>query len=80
MANQRIYPKPPFKKYVKTETGVILESDGKYIVPHSFSKNGCPIVRWGYDITYSRHGRDMIITFGERIVATADTKEELEND
>ncbi len=79
------YPQPPFKKYVKTETGKILPyhyKDGstRYCVPHSYNKNGCPLVRFGFDISYSVYFKDGSgsITFSERVVATADTIEELE--
>lgn len=84
MAN-KTYPQPPFKKYVKTESGVIIEScfkDGssRYCVSHSYSKNGCPLLRYGFDISYTRYFKDGTgsITFSERVVATADTIEELE--
>ena len=81
------YPQPPFKKYVKTESGKIIPScykDGsnRYYVPHSDNKNGCPLVRFGFDISYSVYFKDGSgsITFSERVVATADTKEELEDE
>lgn len=83
MAN-KTYPQPPFKKYVKTESGVIIEScfkDGssRYCVPHSYNKNGCPLLRYGFDIGYNTYFKDDTgsITFRERVVATADTIEEL---
>lgn len=86
MAN-KTYPQPPFKKYVKTETGKILSyhyKDGstRYCVPHSYNKNGYPLVRFGFDISYSVYFKDGSgsITFSERVVATADTQEELESD
>ena len=79
------YPQPPFKKYVKNESGAIIESrykDGssRWYVPHSYSKNGCPLVRFGFDISYTRYFKDGTgsITFSERVVATANTVEELE--
>lgn len=74
------YPQPPFKKYVKTENGKIIPSSNRYIVPHSYNKNGCPLVRFGFDIQYVFYFKDGSgsITFSERIVATADTIEELE--
>lgn len=81
----KTYPQPPFKKYVKTESGAIIEScykDGSYrfYVPHSYNKNGCPLLRYGFDISYTRYFKDGTgsITFSERVVATADTVEELE--
>lgn len=81
------YPQPPFKKYVKTESGKIIPScfsDGtsRYCVPHSYNKNGCPLFRYGFDISYTAYFKDGsgTITFSERVVATADTKEELENE
>lgn len=81
----KTYPQPPFKKYVKTESGVIIEScykDGsnRCCAPHSYSKNGCPLLRHGFDINYTRYFKDGTgsITFSERVVATADTVEELE--
>ena len=83
----KTYPQPPFKKYVKTESGVIIEScykDGssRFYVPHSYSKNGFPLLRYGFDISYTRYFKDGTgsITFSERVVATADTKEELEDE
>lgn len=83
MAN-KTYPQPPFKKYVKTESGVIIEScfkDGssRYCVPHSYNKNGRPLLRYGFDISYNKYFKDGTgsITFRERVVATADTIEEL---
>ena len=81
----KTYPQPPFKKYVKTESGTIIEScykDGssRYCVPHSYNKNGCPLLRYGFDINYTIYFKDGTgsMTFSERVVATADTIEELE--
>lgn len=74
------YPQPPFKKFVKTENGKIIPSSSRYIVPHSYNKNGCPLVRFGFDIqcvVYFKDGSGSI-TFSERIVATANTIEGLE--
>lgn len=83
MAN-KTYPQPLFKKYVKTESGKIIPyyyKDGstRYCVPHSYSKNGCPLLRYGFDINYTKYFKDGTgsITFSERVVATADTIEEL---
>lgn len=83
----KTYPQPPFKKFVKTETGKILPScysngSTRHYEPHSYNKNGCPLVRFGFDIQYVVYFKDGTgsITFMERVVATADTREELENE
>ena len=76
------YPQPPFKKYVLTENGDVLEPDYKYanIEPAVYNKKGYPLFRFGWTIMYSKHFVDGsgIITFNCKIIATADTKEELE--
>ena len=81
----KTYPQPPFKKYVKTESGALIESrykDGssRFCVPQAYGKNGCPLLRYGFDISYTKYFEDGTgsITSSERVVATADAVEELE--
>ena len=75
------YPQPPFKKFVKCEYGKILEvQPHNHIEPAVFSKNGKPLTRFGWTITYTEYFANGIITFVDKVIATADTKEELENE
>ena len=78
----KVYPQPPFKKFVKTESGEILEPNYNTanIEPAVYNRNGYPLFRFGWEIRYTRYFIDGSgsITFGEKIIATADTKEELE--
>lgn len=76
------YPQPPFKRFVKTENGDILEPSYRSdnIEPAVFSKKtGRPLFQFGWAITYSKPFVDGSgwITFNCKIIATADTKEEL---
>lgn len=77
----KVYPQPPFKKFVKTEVGDILQPDYKsiWIEPAVYNKKGYPLFRFGWLIMYDKHFEDGsgIITLSCKIVATADTKEEL---
>ena len=76
------YPQPPFKRFVKCEHGKILEPNYETanIEPATYNKNGHPLFRFGWTITYTGYFSDGsgTITFIDKIVATADTKEELE--
>lgn len=78
----KVYPQPPFKKFIKTEKGDILEPDYKsaQIEPAVYNRNGYPLFRFGWSITYSKRFLDNsgFVTFNCKIIATADTKEELE--
>ena len=80
-------PQPPFKRFVKTKRGVILEPNyhTAKIEPATFSKKtGLPLFQYGWEIVYRGH---MVNKQGDclgevevcdLIVATADTREELE--
>lgn len=77
------YPQPPFKKYVLTENGDVLEPNyhTANIEPAVYSKKtGRPLFQFGWTIMYSKRFVDGsgFITFNCKIIATADTKEELE--
>ena len=77
------YPQPPFKRYVKCQHGKILEPDYKTanIQPATYnSKTNYPMFQFGWTITYTGWFKDGsgCITFEDKIVATADTLEELE--
>lgn len=79
------YPQPPFKKFVKTEGGKILETEKHRlsIQPAVYNKNGYPLVRFGWEIGYGgtifdKDGKAVgLIDFVDKIAATADTKEDL---
>ena len=75
----KVYPQPPFKKYVKTESGEILKTENHSIEPAVFSKYMRPLVRFGWVITFSRRFKDGSgwLTLCEKIIQTADTKAEL---
>jgi len=72
------YPQPPFKKYIKTDLGAILEVDKHRIEPSE--GNG---KKYGWEIIYSGWMIDdtnktkTSVSLSDLIIATADTKEEL---
>lgn len=80
------YPQPPFKKYVKTSNGTILLVGEKRYYPAVYNKRGTPLVRFGWEICWGGQVADKegniiaFVDFCDVIVATADTKEELENE
>ena len=51
----KVYPQPPFKRYVKCEYGKILEPNYKTanIEPAVYNKRGTPLFRFGWTITYT---------------------------
>lgn len=75
------YPQPPFKRFVKCQYGKILEPNYKTanIEPAVYNKKtGLPMFQFGWTITYWAPFKDGSggITFVDKIVKTADTKEE----
>lgn len=77
------YPQPPFKRFVKLSAGKILELDWRTPEPAVYSKRGKPLPRFGWQVSYDGYIYEEgsltgIITFCDVIVATADTKEELD--
>ena len=80
----KVYPQPPFKKFVKTKSGYLVE-----VKPHSnvepavYNKNGYPLTRFGWEISWGATMVDKdgkvtgFIDLVDVIVETADTKEEL---
>ena len=78
----KTYPQPPFKKFVKTKSGFILEPNYRKadITPACFNRNGTPLFRFGWEISWEGKFADNggYVSLCDLIVATADTKEELE--
>ena len=80
----RKYPQPPFMKYVKTKCGYIVETENRFIEPAVFDKNGRPLTRFGWDISFCAKMVDNkgkttgFVDMFDTIVATSDRKEDLE--
>ena len=80
----KVYPQPPFKKFVKTKSGYIVEvKPYSRIEPAVYSKNGYPLTRFGYEISWGATMVDKdgkvtgFIDLVDVIVADSDTKEEM---
>lgn len=74
------YIQPPFKRFVKLESGKILELKWRTPEPSDFDKKGNPI-SWEViydDVFCGVDGKPIgIATYCDVIVATADTEDEL---
>lgn len=70
------YPKPPFKKYVKTSQGIIFTTDKHRIEPSNERKNVWEIIYCGWILDDKGRTKTSVSLY-DLIVATADTKEEL---
>lgn len=78
------YPQPPFKKFVKTENGYIIEVGWRNPEPAEYKKNGEPKPSAGWEICWDGVLHDAVTNkpigftrMCDVIVATADTREEL---
>ena len=71
------YPKPPFKKYVKTSQGIIFETDKHRIEPSDEKKRAWEILYSGWILDEEGRTKTSISMY-DLILATADTIKELE--
>ena len=77
------YPQPPFKNFVKTESGYIIPLSWRHVEPVKLKRNGAANPKYGWEISWdaticNAEGKPCgFASMCDVIVATADTKEEL---